>query len=59
VGKKRDIKQFEDACRTAGLSEVERKLVRQAYHEWKLVLGSGDLTFASLVVWLRDWKADR
>jgi hypothetical protein len=57
VSRKRDIKQFLQACREAGLTASERFEASDALHaekEW----GGGreDMGYRELVAWLREWK---
>ncbi len=55
--RKRDIKQFRQACKEIGLNAQERYEASEALHVEK---ASGDvqadLSYGELLVWLRQWK---
>ncbi|HWI95286.1 MAG TPA: hypothetical protein VNS60_04380 [Solirubrobacterales bacterium] len=55
--RKRDIKQFRQACKEAGLSAEERYEASKALHTEK---ASGnvqaDMSYGELLGWLRQWK---
>jgi hypothetical protein len=55
--RKRDIKQFRQACEEAGLSPLERYEASEALHAEK---ASGDvqtdMSYGELLAWLRQWK---
>lgn len=57
MGRKRDIKQFRQACREAGLTPHERYQASEALHAEK---ASGalqaDMTYGEMLLWLREWK---
>jgi hypothetical protein len=57
VGRKRDIKQFRQACKEAGLTARERFEASEALHAEKQ---SGnvqtDLSYRELLDWLRQWR---
>ncbi|HTZ87804.1 MAG TPA: hypothetical protein VMB05_14150 [Solirubrobacteraceae bacterium] len=57
--RKRDIKQFRQACAEAGLTANERYEASQALHAEKGSGGSGqqDMSYGELLAWLREWKA--
>jgi hypothetical protein len=57
--RKRDIKQFRQACKEAGLTVDERYEASQALHVDKESSGSGqqDMSYGELLAWLREWKA--
>jgi hypothetical protein len=57
--RKRDIKQFRQACKEAGLTVSERYEASQALHADKESSGSGqrDMNYGELLAWLREWKA--
>lgn len=57
VSRKRDIKQFRQACREVGLTASERYEASDALHGEK-VSGyiQADMTYGELVAWLRQWK---
>ncbi len=57
--RKRDIKQFRQACKEAGLTVDERYEASQALHADKESTGSGqqDMSYGELLAWLREWKA--
>jgi hypothetical protein len=55
--RKRDIKQFRQACRKAGLTDQERHAASEALHAER---GSSrrraHMTYGELLAWLREWK---
>jgi len=57
LGRKRDIKQFRQACAQVGLSVEERYEASRALHAEKK---SSDqpvhMGYADLVEWLREWR---
>jgi hypothetical protein len=58
VSRKRDIKQFRQACREAGLTIQERYEASTALHVEKESSGvQGHMTYGELLDWLRQWKA--
>jgi hypothetical protein len=57
VARKRDIQQWHQACRAAGLTEAERFAASKALHTEKEAHLFQDLTYSDLVIWLREWKA--
>lgn len=55
--RKRDIKQFRQACKKVGLTVLERYEASQALHaEKKAGGGQEDMSYGELLVWLRQWK---
>jgi hypothetical protein len=55
--RKRDIKQFRQACKEAGLTVRERYEASQALHaEKETGGGQEDRSYGELLVWLRQWK---
>jgi hypothetical protein len=54
--RKRDIKQFRQACREVGLSAQERYEASEALHAEK-ARGDvqADMSYGELVAWLRQW----
>ena len=56
--RKRDIKQFRQACKEVGLTVTERYEASQALHADKESDGSGqgDMSYGELLAWLREWK---
>jgi hypothetical protein len=57
VTRKRDLKQFRQACREVGLSARERYEASEALHAEKQSLGSKvHMSYQDLVAWLREWK---
>lgn len=55
--RKRDIKQFRQACNEAGLTVRERYEASQALHAEKEAGGQqGDMSYRELLAWLRQWK---
>lgn len=57
MSRKRDIKQFRQACKEAGLTVRERFEASEALHAEKQV-GSvqADMSYGELLDWLRQWK---
>lgn len=56
--RKRDIKQFRQACKEAGLTPSERYDASQALHaEKESGGGQEDRSYRELLAWLREWKA--
>lgn len=54
---KRDIKQFRQACKEAGLTPRERYEASEALHAEKDEAGvQGHMSYGELRVWLRQWK---
>jgi hypothetical protein len=60
MARKRDVKQFRQACREIGLSARERYEASEALHAEKRSAGKRHhLSYRELVDWLREWrKAD-
>jgi hypothetical protein len=57
MSKKRDIKQFRQACKELGLTPRERYEASQALHADKSAGGSKKhLDYGDLLAWLRQWK---
>jgi hypothetical protein len=57
VTRKRDIKQFRQACKEVGLTAQERHAASEALHAEKESSGmQGHMTFGELLEWLRQWK---
>jgi hypothetical protein len=57
VTRKRDIKQFRQACSEAGLNADERYEASQALHaEKEAAGGQDDMSYPELLAWLREWK---
>jgi hypothetical protein len=57
VARKRDIKQFRQACDEVGLTARERRAASGDLHEEKRTAGSREhMSYGDLVAWLREWK---
>lgn len=57
MARKRDIKQFRQACREAGLTLQERYEASEALHAEKGASGVQEhMTYGELLEWLRQWK---
>lgn len=56
MARKRDLKQFRQACKEAGLDEAERYPASDALHAEKEAGGLADMDYSELVAWLREWK---
>ena len=55
--RKRDIKQFRQACREVGLTVQERYEASQALHAEKGSDGMhAHMSYGELLAWLRQWK---
>ncbi len=55
--RKRDIKQFRQACKEAGLTVEERYAASEALHAEKESSGEQrHMTYGELLDWLRQWK---
>jgi len=58
VSRKRDIKQFRQACKEAGLTAGERREASDAFHaEKKSGSVQRDMSYGELLAWLRQWRA--
>lgn len=57
MSRKRDIKQFRQACREAGLTIHERYEASATLHVEKESSGAQEhMTYGELLDWLRQWK---
>ena len=57
MSRKRDIKQFRQACKEAGLTAQERYEASEALHaEKKSGSAQDDMSYGDLLAWLRQWK---
>jgi hypothetical protein len=57
---KRDIKEFDQACREVGLTEREQHEASEALHAEKESVGMKEhRAYGELVAWVRQWKEDR
>jgi hypothetical protein len=57
VGRKRDIKQFHQACRQVGLNSRERYEASEELHAEKAAGGLPEvMSYRELICWLREWK---
>jgi hypothetical protein len=57
VARKRDVKQFRQACREVGLSARERYEASEALHDEKQRAGKREhMSYQELLAWLREWK---
>ncbi len=55
--RKRDIKQFRQACKEADLTVRERYDASEALHsEKESGGGQKDMSYGELLAWLRQWK---
>jgi hypothetical protein len=57
MARKRDLKQWREACREAGLTEAERFEASKDLHQEKVSGALADFTYPDLLEWLREWKA--
>jgi hypothetical protein len=54
--RKRDIKQFRQACKEVGLSAIERYEASQALHAEKGSSGMREhVGYGELLAWLQEW----
>lgn len=57
MARKRDVKQFRQACREVGLSIRERYDASEALHAEKQASGRQEhMSYEELVAWLREWR---
>lgn len=55
--RKRDVKQFRQACREVGLTPRERCEASEALHTEKQASGVREhMSYEQLVQWLREWR---
>jgi hypothetical protein len=55
--RKRDIKQFRQACKEVGLSAIERYEASRAMHAEKEASGAREhMSYGELLAWLREWR---
>lgn len=56
VARKRDIRQFRQACREVGMTARERYEASEALHaEKRLSEIRADMSYGELLEWLRQW----
>jgi hypothetical protein len=57
MSRKRDVKQFRDACKEVGLTGRERYEASDALHAEKEASGKREhMSYEELIAWLREWK---
>ena len=57
VTRKRDIKQFRQACKEVGLTAQERYAASEALHAEKDSSGMQEhMSYGELLAWLRQWR---
>jgi hypothetical protein len=57
MSRKRDIKQFRQACKEAGLTVQERFEASEALHAEKRSGNvQGSMSYGELLAWLRQWR---
>jgi hypothetical protein len=57
VARKREIKQFRQACTEVGLTKEERWEAGEALEDDKGAFGEKEhLSYQQLIAWLREWK---
>jgi hypothetical protein len=57
VARKRDVKQFRQACREVGLTARERYEASETLHAEKQGSGKKEhMSYEQLLAWLREWK---
>jgi hypothetical protein len=60
VARRRNIKEFDQACRAVGITEEEQYKASEDFHAYKEALGNKEhLDYGDLVAWLREWKEDQ
>lgn len=58
MGHKRDIKQFRQACKEAGLTVRERYEASEALHAEKQAgSAQANMSYGELLAWPRQWKS--
>ena len=58
MARKRDVKQFRQACREVGLTVRERHAASEALHLEKEGTGQAEhMSYGELLAWLRQWKS--
>jgi len=56
--RKRDIKQFRQACKELGFNAQERYEASEALHAEKSAGDvQADMTYGELLAWLRQWRS--
>jgi hypothetical protein len=57
VTRKRDVKQFRQACKEVGLTAQERFAASETLHAEKEASGvQAHMSYSELLVWLRQWR---
>jgi hypothetical protein len=57
VTRKRDIKQFRQACKEVGLTAKERFTASETLHAEKKASGAqAHMSYGELLAWLRQWR---
>jgi hypothetical protein len=57
VARKRDIKQFRQACKEVGPTPRQRYEASEVLHAAKEGLGTQEhMSYGELLTWLRQWK---
>lgn len=57
MARKRDIRQFRQACTEAGLTAAERYEASEALHAEKEAGSTREhMSYGELLAWLRQWK---
>lgn len=57
MARKRDTKQFRQACKDLAFTDEERYMARDALHAEKQAGGPrGHMSYGDLLAWLRQWK---
>jgi hypothetical protein len=57
VSRKRDIKQFRQACKEVGLTAEERYKASEALHAEKQASAKGrHMSYGELLAWLQQWR---
>lgn len=58
MSRKRETRQFRDACREAGIRTIEERARASVdFHAYKRQIGlRGHLPYRELLTWLREWR---
>lgn len=57
---RRDNKQWEDACREAGVAREDVARAAEDFHAEKRASGERrHWPYGNLIIWLREWREDR
>jgi hypothetical protein len=58
MARKRDVKQFRQACKEVSLTSRERYEASEALHAEKRASGGKEhMSYQELVAWVREWRS--